>query len=70
MSKITISDLRTANSESLLINVSNLDYISIYGGADDPVSQIIDYGEKSLNFALLAFTIYEIAELAKSYNTQ
>ncbi|WP_223280090.1 hypothetical protein [Nostoc sp. PA-18-2419] len=50
--------------------MSNFDYISIYGSVDDALSQIFNYGEKSLNLALLAFSIYEIAQLAKSFNTQ
>ncbi|MGF1933816.1 MAG: hypothetical protein RM347_005375 [Nostoc sp. ChiQUE02] len=70
MSKITISDLLIDNSESFLLDVNNVDYISIYAGADETFSQILNYGVKNLNFALLALTIHEIAELAKSFNTQ
>ncbi|MBE8988360.1 hypothetical protein [Nostoc sp. LEGE 12450] len=70
MSKITISDLHTDDSEGFLIDISNLDYISIYAGADDDLAQILNYGLKNLNFALLAFAIHEVAELAESFNTQ
>ncbi|MBN3906444.1 MAG: hypothetical protein HWQ35_07760 [Nostoc sp. NMS1] len=69
MSKITISDLHSDDSEGLLIDISNLDYISIYAGADDALAQILNYGVKNLHFALLAFTIHEVAELAESFNT-
>ncbi|WP_242059019.1 MULTISPECIES: hypothetical protein [Nostoc] len=49
--------------------MSNVDYISIYAGADDALSQILNYGVKNLQFALLAFTIYGVTELAKSFNS-
>lgn len=70
MSKITISDLYIDDSESFLIKVNNVDCVSIYAGADDDISQLLNYGAKNLNFVLLAFTIHEVAELAKSFNTQ
>jgi hypothetical protein len=70
MSKITISDLHTADSESFLIDVRNVDYMSVYGGDKDALHQILNYGVKSLNFALLAFAAYEVTELVKSFNTQ
>ncbi|MBD2524037.1 hypothetical protein [Nostoc sp. FACHB-133] len=70
MSRITISDLHADDSEGLLIDISNIDYISIYAGADDDLAQMLNYGLKNLQFALLAFTIHEVAELAKSFNTQ
>ncbi|MBG1245481.1 hypothetical protein [Nostoc sp. NZL] len=70
MSRITISDLHTSNSESFFIGVSNVDYISIYAGADDALAQILNYSVKNLQFALLAFTIYGVTELAKSFNSQ
>ncbi|MEH1952848.1 hypothetical protein [Nostoc sp.] len=47
-----------------------MDCVSIYAGADDDISQLLNYGAKNLNFVLLAFTIHEVAELAKSFNTQ
>jgi hypothetical protein len=68
MAKIIISDLHCADSESYLTAINDIDSMFVYGG-DDALSEIINFADKFLDFALAAFAIYNISLLAKSFNS-
>lgn len=68
MSNITISELRSADSENYLTDLTNMDSMLVYGGEEDDFTQMLNFGVKSLEFMLLSFAIYNNTLLAKSFN--
>ncbi len=68
MSQITISELRPADSENYLTDLTDMDSIFVYGGEDDEFAQMLKFGVKNLEFMLLSFAIYNNTLLAKSFN--
>ncbi|ODH01629.1 hypothetical protein A4S05_28055 [Nostoc sp. KVJ20] len=68
MSNITISELRPADSENYLTDLTNMDSMLVYGGEEDDFTQMLNFGVKSLEFMLLSFAIYNNTLLAKSFN--
>jgi hypothetical protein len=70
MSHITISELRSADSENYLTDLTAMDSIFVYGGEEDEFAQMLNFGVKSLEFMLLSFAIYNNTLLAKSFNAE
>lgn len=68
MSHITISELRPADSENYLTDLTEMDSIFVYGGEEDDFTQMLNFGVKGLEFMLLSFAIYNNTLLAKSFN--
>ncbi|MFN6570909.1 hypothetical protein A6770_20715 [Nostoc minutum NIES-26] len=68
MAKIIISDLHTADSETYLTVMNDIDSMFVYGGDDYALSELINFAYKFLDFVVAIFGIYNIALLAKSFN--
>ncbi|QMS90179.1 hypothetical protein HUN01_22270 [Nostoc edaphicum CCNP1411] len=68
MSNIKISELRPADSENYLTDLTYMDSMLVYGGEEDDFTQMLNFGVKSLEFMLLSFAIYNNTLLAKSFN--
>lgn len=70
MAAIIISDLHLPVSESFLIEMNNMDFISIHGGdyvLDHAFHQMIGFAHQLLHFMLSVFAMYSIVSLAKSF---
>ncbi|GAB1540085.1 hypothetical protein NUACC21_27540 [Scytonema sp. NUACC21] len=72
MAKITISDLRPADSEdseSFLHEITDIESTIVQGGVDYGLSQFLNFGVKTLEYALIGFAIYNIVSLVKLFMT-
>jgi hypothetical protein len=69
IAKIIISELQRDDSESFLADLNDRDLISIYGGDDYALSQMLAYGMKFLEFGLIVFAIDSITRLLESFKT-
>ncbi|NDJ25603.1 hypothetical protein GS682_29135 [Nostoc sp. B(2019)] len=68
MATIEISDLHTADSETFLTNLNDVD--SIYGGEEYAFAQTLNFGMKILEAAIAIFAISSITWIAKSFNAE
>ena len=50
MANIRISNLENTDEKKFIINLSNLDAVSVFGGEYNNASQILNYGVKALEF--------------------
>ncbi len=73
MARIVISELHPTNSESFLIEITDMFSISVYGGnqyvIDYGFHQMLTFTYKLMDFMLSAFAIYSIVSLAHSFIT-
>ncbi|ULP72326.1 hypothetical protein [Nodularia sphaerocarpa] len=73
MAGIIISELHPTNSESFLIEVTDMYSISVYGGnqylIDYTFHQMLNFTYRLMDFMLSAFAIYSILSLAQSFIT-
>ncbi len=73
MSVIIISELHSTNSESFLVEITDMYFPSIYGGneyaLDYGFHQMLNFTYRLMDFMLSAFAIYSIVSLAQSFIT-
>ncbi|MDP5337861.1 MAG: hypothetical protein NWQ28_04715 [Nodularia sp. (in: cyanobacteria)] len=73
MAGIVISELHPTDSESFLIEITDMFSISVYGGnqyaIDYAFHQMLTFTYKLMDFMLSAFAIYSIVSLAHSFIT-
>lgn len=69
MAQITISELRNADSEIFINDLTEIDAMYVYGGEGYQFYQLLNFGVKTLEFALIAFAIDAIASLVKTFIT-
>ncbi|MCG6135295.1 MAG: hypothetical protein MET45_11615 [Nostoc sp. LLA-1] len=71
MAEIIVSDLHFPVSESFLIEITDMHFLSVYGGDDYAFHyafhQMIHFAYRLLDFMLTAFSIYSIVSLAHSF---
>lgn len=71
MAGIVICELSSTNLESFLIEITDINSISVYGGnqyvIDQAFSQMLKFTYTLMDFMLSAFAIYNIASLAYSF---
>ncbi|MFK0734256.1 MAG: hypothetical protein ACIWVG_24415 [Gloeotrichia echinulata HAB0833] len=74
MATITLSELLHTgaelfqDSESFLNDLNDMDSISVHGGEGSGFKDILNYGIKGYEFALLGFAINNVVSLAKSFS--
>ncbi|HYW20170.1 MAG TPA: hypothetical protein VE956_12825 [Nodularia sp. (in: cyanobacteria)] len=73
MAGIIISELHSNDSETFLIEVTDMSFLSVYGGneyaLDYAFHQMLNFTYRLMDFMLSAFAIYSIASLAQSFIT-
>jgi hypothetical protein len=69
MAKITISELRIADSERFINDLTDIDSMYVYGGEGYQFYQLLSFSLKTLEFVFLAFAIDTISSLAKLFVT-
>jgi len=67
MAKLTISDLHNVHEKKFIINLDDMDSISIFGGEYNDVHQILNYGVKALEFVLTIYAIDTISLLTRAF---
>ena len=67
MANIRISNLENTDEKKFIINLSNLDAVSVFGGEYTNASQILNYGVKALEFVLVIYAIDAISLLTKTF---
>ncbi|WP_414530404.1 hypothetical protein [Nodularia chucula] len=71
MAGIVISELSFTNSESFFIEITDMYFISVYGGneyvIDQAFYQMLKFTYTLMDFMLSAFAIYSITSLAQSF---
>ncbi len=71
MAEIIVSDLYFPVSESFLIEITDMHFLSVYGGDnyafDYAFHQMIHFAYRLLDFMLTAFSIYSIVSLTNSF---
>jgi hypothetical protein len=70
MAAIIISDLHFPVSESFLIEMNDMDFLSVYGGdyiLDHAFHQMIYFAHQLLHFMMSVFAMYSIASIAQSF---
>ncbi|GAX35604.1 hypothetical protein [Nodularia sp. NIES-3585] len=73
MAGIVISELHPTESESFLIEITDMSSISVYGGnqyeIDYAFHQMLNFTYRLMDFMLSVFAIYSIVSLAQSFIT-
>jgi hypothetical protein len=67
MANIRIDDLHNTDETKFITNLNNMELISIFGGEDNDVHQILNYGVKALEFVLVIYAIDAISLLTKAF---
>jgi hypothetical protein len=67
MANIIISNLDNANEKKFIINLNNMDAVSVFGGEYNNANQILNYGIKGLEFVLAIYAIDTISLLTKAF---
>ena len=67
MAIIRISNLENTDEKKFIINLSNLDAVSVFGGEYNNANQILNYGVKALEFVLVIYAIDAISLLTKTF---
>ena len=73
MAGIIISELHSTNSDSFLFEVTDMCFLSVYGGNQYALGyafhQMLNFTYRLMDFMLSAFAIYSIVSLAQSFIT-